>query len=122
MTLLDVSDVLADPLFASSLVVIRSVQSVGANGRATFAVREIPISGVVTAAQGGLLERMADAGRIRGSIMVHTTFRLFEASGSTDADVVRWQGRDYTVFSVADYSSYGAGFVAAECELKPLSP
>ena len=120
MPLLDVSDVLADPDFADTMTVARSVQTVGDNGRVQISSQTIPISGVVTSDAGDILERVANGSRLKGSITVHTTFQLVASDGDTDADVITWAGREYTVASVNDYSRYGAGFVAASCDLKPL--
>ena len=49
-------------------------------------------------------------------------FRLTDGKGADSiADVVTWQGRDYTVANVNDYSHFGSGFVAVSCDLLPLA-
>ncbi|MCX5495373.1 hypothetical protein OSH11_11695 [Kaistia dalseonensis] len=121
MPLLDVSDVLADPDFADTLTLTRATQSVGSDGIATRAEVVSTISGVVTSNSGDVLKRFPDMARVSGSILVHTTARLVASDGPTEADRLTWQGRDYTVSVLNDYSSYGAGFVVAGCELLQLT-
>lgn len=122
MPLLDVSDVLLDPDFVdSSLICARSAQTVGSDGMAVNTATQIPFSGVVTNDTGDQLIRNADGSRIQGSITIHSQFRLIDGVSGFDADVVTWQGRSYVVNNVRDWSTYGQGFVAAQCVLIPLS-
>jgi hypothetical protein len=119
---LDVSDVLSDPDFAdSTLVCRRQTQTVSNSGIASNTLTTIPFTGVVTSDAGDVLERLAAGAYIRGSITIHTSFALRDGSIGGDADIVIWQGRQYTVTDVNDYTSWGAGFVGARCELVPFS-
>ncbi|OYW34856.1 MAG: hypothetical protein B7Z41_00805 [Rhizobiales bacterium 12-66-7] len=125
MPLLDVSDVLSDPMFAQdagAIVLYRSTLSVGANGRGTRTTTTKVIPGVVTADTGDILDRTPDGQRIKGSITVHTTYALTDGDGNTDADEIQWNGRRYIVSAVNDYTTYGAGYVCATCDLKQVSP
>ncbi|SEI98886.1 hypothetical protein SAMN04244579_02715 [Azotobacter beijerinckii] len=123
MALLDVTEVLLDPDFMdTSLVCRRMAQSVGDDGRAESVENQIPFAGVVTSDKGDILERLSGGERKKGSITIHTVFRLSSGSGSDGiADIVTWQGRDYTVSNVNDYNHFGRGFVAASCDLLPLA-
>ena len=123
MALLDVTEVLLDPDFMDmGLVCKRSTQTVGDNGRATNVQSSTTFGGVVTSDNGDILERIAGGERKKGSITIHTLFRLTAGDGEDIiADVVTWQGRDYTVANVNDYSHFGRGFVAASCDLLPLA-
>lgn len=122
MPRLDVSDVLLDPEFVdTSLVCIRNSQTVGDDGIAVDTQTSIPFFGVVTNDTGDILIRQAQGEHITGSITIHTRFRLSDGSTSFSADEVAWQGATYTVSNVANWSTYGRGFVAATCDLKPLS-
>ncbi|MCY1459295.1 hypothetical protein D9M71_767610 [compost metagenome] len=106
----------------TGLVCKRSTQTVGDNGRATNVVTSTPFVGVVTSDKGDILERLAGGERKTGSITIHTIFRLTAGSGEDSiADIITWQGRDYTVANVNDYSHFGRGFVAASCDLLPLA-
>ncbi len=121
MPLLDVSDVLSDPLFADSAVLIRTAVSVDpATGRTVETPTETPISVVVTSDKGQNLRRTPDAAISDGSIIVHSTFRLAEGGNGVDADILRWNGNEWTVVTTDDYSRYGAGFTVATCRLLPL--
>lgn len=123
MPFLDVSDILSDPDFADGAVLIRTGVTVDpATGRTISAPAETPISVVVTSDKGQNLRRMPDAAASEGSIIVHSivTFTEGDAASGVDADIVRWNGRDWTVITVDDYSRYGAGFTVATCRLLDL--
>ena len=122
MAWLDVTDVLTDPDFMDAgLTCNRMAQAVGENGRAVNTPSVITFAAVVTSDKGDILHRNEDGSRILGSITLHTPFRLLDGAPGQDADEIVWQGRTYTVVSVNDYSHFGRGFVAATCDLKPLS-
>lgn len=115
MALLDVTDVLLDPDFADSLVCERITTTVGDDGIASEDKTEKRFAGVVTNESGDKLRRLAQGERVEGNIIVHARFRLQEG------DIVRWLGRRFTVTNVLDWSHFGRGFVAARCDLIPLS-
>ncbi|BDH45755.1 hypothetical protein TUM12370_17990 [Salmonella enterica subsp. enterica serovar Choleraesuis] len=122
MPFLDVSDVLLDPDFCDdSLVVKRSDQTTDADGFTTNATTTTPFAGVVTIDRSLEAKRMAAGQTIGGAILVVTQYRLTQGQSGRDADVVTYQGRDYRVTFVDDYSAYGAGFVQAHCELMPFN-
>jgi hypothetical protein len=121
MPLLDVSEILLDPDFVDSLVCARQTQTVDDNGIATDSAVSTPFYGVVTNNTGDLLMRLAEGSRINGSITVHSRFLLQAGGDGQDADIVTWNGRQYTVTNVGDWSRFGIGFTAANCELIPLS-
>lgn len=121
MPRLDVSRVLRNPLFADSAIVIRTAVSVDPDtARTVEAPTETPISVVVTSDKGQSLRRTPDAAVSDGSIIVHSIFRFTEGGGGIDADVIRWNGHDWTVVTTDDYSRYGAGFTVATCRLLQL--
>jgi len=122
MALLDVTDVLLDPDFMDTgLVCERIAQTVNDDGMGVNTTTLTPFAAVVTNDSGDILERIAAGERIKGSITLHTKFSLQDGANGLTADVVRWKGRRYTVSNVADYSHFGRGFVAANCDLIPLS-
>lgn len=117
MPRLNVTRVLSSREFVDrTLVCRRSTQVVGDNGRPTNTTMDTPFSGVVTNDTGDLLVRLAAGSYVKGSILVHSKFPLIDGRPGNDADIVIWQGRSYTVASVNDYSTYGAGFTCASCE------
>ncbi len=122
MPLLDVSDVLLDPDFLdTTLVVTRNAQTVGSDGIAVDTPMTGPFYGVVTSMGGAVLQRVAEGARITDTITIHTQFQLIPGQEGFDADVVTWSGRQWTVTNVNSYSTYGRGFIAATCTLKKLA-
>lgn len=118
MPFLDLTDVLLDPDFCDyTLVCTRNTQTVDADGFATNVSQDIPFNGVVTVDRSLEAKRMAVGQSIGGAILVVTQFRLTQGKSGLDADVVLYNGRHYRVTFVDPYTSYGAGFVQAHCEL-----
>lgn len=122
MPFLDVSDILSDPDFADTVTRYRSALTVNAYGEGSTVETTTTLVAVVTQGGGDVLDRTGDAEKIKGSITVHTTGDLTAGDGTTDADEIVWSGRRYIVDSVSDWSTYGNGYIAASCTLKPLSP
>ncbi|MGA3827389.1 hypothetical protein [Pseudomonas chlororaphis] len=121
MAQLDVSEILLDPDFMDlGLICTRAMQTVGEDGRAITTDTDITFAGVVTSDKGDILERLAGAERKKGSITIHTIFKLTAGEGDTTADIVTWQGKRYTVSNINDYKHFGRGFVCATCDLLPL--
>lgn len=121
MPLTDVTEVLSDPDFCdTSLVVTRRAQSVDEDGFTVVTETRAPFSGVVTVDRSLENRRMQAGQVISGAILVVTTERLSQGQTDRDADVVTYQNRDYRVVSVDPYTAYGMGFVQAHCELLPL--
>ena len=85
------------------------------------------IVAVVTPANSNDLKRMAEAERLTGAIAIHTTFALHAGGLMPDgvtnatADIVTWQGRQYSIFSIDDWTQFGAGFVRATATMLNLS-
>lgn len=122
MPLLDVSEILTDPDFVdTALSVTRNTQVVGSNGIAVNTPVTTPFSGVVTNDDGDIMLRQADGTFVNGSIMIHTRFPLTSGMAGIDADIVTWRGRRFTVINVADWTTYGLGFVRASCQPLALS-
>lgn len=122
MPLLDMSDVLSDPDFLDfSLICTRNAQTVGSDGLAVIASKQMPFAGVVAATSGQDLRRRSDGEMNVGEISIITKFLLIDGRPGNTADVVTWNGNTYTVTNVEDYSKYGRGFVAATCDLVQLA-
>lgn len=118
---LDVTDVLFDPDFCDThLVVTRRFQQTDADGITTSAEKKSGFSGVVTVDRSLENRRMQAGQVIGGAILVVTTERLSNGETGRDADIVTYQNRDYRVTFVDPYTAYGAGFVQAHCELLPF--
>ncbi|WP_158810463.1 hypothetical protein [Beijerinckia sp. L45] len=127
MPFLDVTDVLKDPDFATTFSVARSATTVGNDGETALTPSTFTgIVGVVTPANSNDLKRMAEVERLTGAIAIHTTFTLMAGGAQTDgttvtADVVTWNGRQYSIFAVDDWTQFGAGFVRATATMLSLT-
>lgn len=122
MPLLDVSEVLTDPMFNEVITVLRQQQVVDDHGRAQVIPTTFTPIGVVTAGSPDPLLRTEDYQATKNTITVHTQFRLIDATSGVlnyQPDVIIWQGSQYLVKKTWDWSKYGAGFICAECELLP---
>ncbi len=119
MPLLDVTEILSDPDFADTITVTRTSQTGFDHGRPIVTTQTFPnVTAVVTAGQGDILKYFPEMANIQGAILIHTTFRLTSVSETTQADVITWQGRDYQITGVNDWSTFGAGFIMAVGTLK----
>lgn len=103
------------------LICRRQTQVVGVDGLAVRQETTKTFSGVVTTPGGNSLMRRAEGEHITESIVIHSRYPLMTGSVGRSADIVTWQGNNYTVTGVRDYSTYGRGYTRAECELIPLS-
>lgn len=116
--LLDVSEVLEDPMFLEMLTVKRRAITIGSNGRETVTETVFNPYGVVNAGSPGDLIRTDAYEAARNVISVHVkAFRLIDPENGRRPDTVVWQGDEYVVKKSYNYSQYGAGFIAADCEL-----
>jgi hypothetical protein len=116
---LDVADVLLDPDFCEQITVIRRVQAVSTSG-AAFAsnTQNLIITGVVTIGSMLALKRASDYELANNVITVHSQTRLQGPTANGYPDIVVWKGNKYVVKRQSDWSHYGQGFTAAECELQ----
>jgi len=119
--LLDVTEVLTDPLFIDTgLVRRRLAETVGTDGIAVHTVAELTFSGSVQPT-GDQARRLEDGTWHASAIEVWTKTDLISGEVSRSADQVVWKGAAYTVMKVLDWD-YGQGFRRAMCELQPLAP
>jgi hypothetical protein len=121
MPFLDLSDVLDDPDFTDTLLLTQETVTLDSHGRTVSTPVRRNISGVVTSDRGRNRDLLAEGQRISGSILVHTRTPLTSGGEGRMADLLTWNGRDYIVATVDDYTRYGAGFICAHCDLKPLN-
>lgn len=129
MPSIDLSDVVLDPEISSEVFkVVRRVSVTDANGRVvvtpTFlpAIGQPDITGGVTPVGDNSLLREQAFQTQQNAIQIVTTFRLRAASKDAGVeyqpDLVQWPpdtGTYYLVHTVNDWTSYGAGFIVAEC-------
>lgn len=116
MPLLDFSDIIVDPDFATTFSVIRVSETVGATGRAALAEAQTDnIVGIIVFDSKGV--QPDETGKMGSrQIVCITQFRLREEAPGNQPDVVLYDGVRFTVNKVEPWTKFGAGFVKANCE------
>lgn len=115
MALLDVSEVISDPLFTTTVTLVRTEEFVNDLGEATWRDAETRDVSAVVTADTKTIERLPDALRRAGTILVRFLVKDFDAYQARGYDAVVWRGRRFVVKDAADYSHFGAGFVRMVC-------
>jgi hypothetical protein len=112
--MLDVAFLADDPeLGATGVALTRSLESVDAHGRTVLTPTTTQAQGAVLPATPQQLERLDAADRVGETVAIYTPVLLTAGSDSLAADVVTWQGREYEVFQVEDYTTLPGGFCVA---------
>lgn len=135
--LINVSLAINSPMLADSFAVLRRQQAVGVNGRGSMTTTAIKsLSGVVYPSSKNDLDRFPDL-QVQGkALTVITRFALRSASSVAGAgpggsnqdyapDIVQWNGDNFLVLSLEDWSRFGPGYVLAICQsmdLKDVPP
>ena len=112
---------LASVMLCSTFTVLRRVQVVNTLGESTNPnTQSIPgVPGVVTSATPDDLARHPEIEMTSKAISITTSFPLrsvFSQSSGTNQylpDIVIWNGSNFVVRAVDDYSTYGPGFINA---------
>lgn len=118
---IDVTDVvLGSAVAGDEFIVIRRVETVGDNGESSVEVFRYPAAGSIQPEGDNDLEREADFDTGVHTIAVITPFRLrlsaTDGKGvSFKPDIVGWNGNNYVVKTVEDYSHFGRGLIQAIC-------
>lgn len=116
MALLDVSEVIRDPLFTSPVTLIHREESYDENGNPVWTdADQAEVMAVVTSDMKSL-ERLPDALRREGTILVR--FMIDDAPEgfqATGYDCLQWRGKRFVVKDTADYSQFGEGFLRMTC-------
>lgn len=113
---LDVSEVLLDPMFADTFSVTRQTQAVDSNGRSVLSTATFEVSGVVTIGSLQDFQQTTDYVNSNKAIVVHCQTRLLDPVNGFSPDIVLYAGDTYIVKKTYNWSRYGAGFFASECE------
>ena len=119
MALLDVSEVLEDPLFTSTVILVTAAEGFDSLGNPVWLnTSEKAIQAVVTSDLKEML-RIPEELRIAGSILVRFPADLVpEGWSGTGFDEIIWNGQKYTVKDTGDYAQFGRGFL--RCLSHPL--
>lgn len=117
---MDFTEVMTDPDLVDLMQYVRQTQTMTPLGTSSVTAVTADLWGIVTSGGTRLLRRIAEGELNAGAITVHSKTRLIAGEDDITADVVAWRGKQYTVNKVRDYSHFGQGFVAADCDLIPV--
>ena len=92
MALIDVSELLTDPDFTSTVTLIRRASTVNTYGENVMTETQSTITAVVQGANTESLERVPEGARLSDLIEVYYKGRLTAESPSGYADIVVWDG------------------------------
>jgi hypothetical protein len=113
---LDVSDAYIDPSTADRFTVIRRAETINGNGRSELITSTIPnLIGAVYPTGDNSLVRTEDYQISRKTLTVVTSFRLQLSAPGYQPDIVVWNGDNFIVRALQDYSGFGSGMIVAEC-------
>lgn len=110
MALLDVSEILTDPDFVDTFVVVRRQEGISDKGRAVLTLTGLAASGVVNMAGPNDLRRLPDAQLQDRTLSIVSRFPFFGASVGYQPDLIQWREGLYIVSVLDLYPQYGRGF------------
>ena len=121
MAILDVSEVISDPLFTSLITLIRRTESFDDNGNPVFTdSARVAVKAVVTA-DGKPQVRGADEYHRSGAINVRILLADIPKDFGTGYDAVKYRGRYFVITETVDYSQFGRGFIRLTCIPEEIS-
>jgi galactose-6-phosphate isomerase len=120
--MMDVSVALTNPYTLDSFSVLRRPENINTYGEGSTADTTIDgLYGVIYPEGNQGLERLAEEQRQLKVIAVITKFALRGSSKQSgqnyQPDTVIWNGNNFVVENVEDYSRYGPGFIKATCTI-----
>lgn len=115
MALLDVSEVIRDPLFTTPIKLVRRIEDVDDDGNAVWRDDDALCVEAVVTADTKTIERLPDALQRAGTILVR--FMVDDAPGfqGSGYDFVVWRGKRFVVKDATDYAHFGQGFIRMVC-------
>jgi hypothetical protein len=128
MPQLDVSLALTNPYTLDTFSVLRRADTSNSFGEATLSTTTFNnVRGVVYPEGDNRLQRLRDIQLQAKAICVITRFALRGSSKdgtgqNFQPDIVVWNGNNFIVELVDDYSQYAAGFIMATCVMTDLNP
>lgn len=115
MALLDVSEVIRDPLFTTPIQLVRRIEGVDDDGNAVWRDADAVCVEAVVTSDTKTIERLPDALQRAGTILVR--FMVDDAPGfqGSGYDCVIWRGKRFVVKDATDYAHFGRGFIRMVC-------
>lgn len=115
MALLDVSEVIADPLFTSPVRLIARSETFDENGQSVWIESACYCVQAVVTSDMKTLERLPEEIRRVGTIVVRFLIKDAPAFKAHAHDCVEWRGKRFAINDAADYSQFGQGFIRLIC-------
>lgn len=123
MPLLDVSELLTDPDFATTFNVIRKAETVGGNGRTSVVETRFESQvGVIINTDPAELDRREDGQTASRVVTIVTQFRLRGPAPGHQPDDVEVDGERMLVTKVIPHTRWGNGFVKAVAQAFATTP
>lgn len=101
---------------AQPLTINRRQEVVDQHGEVTTILTVYNSFGVVTAGPNNSLMMDAEQQHMPKSISVVTPFKLRGPAPGYQPDIITWQGDNFKITKIEDYTPYGEGWVQAEAE------
>jgi hypothetical protein len=115
MALLDVCEVLDDPLFTSEVTLTKRTESSDDYGNPVWSDGDsATVQAVVTADQKSI-ERLPDDLQKSGTILVRVNSDCVPSGYGVANDCVTWRGKTFVIKDSSDYSHFGRGFMRFVC-------
>lgn len=108
--LIDVSDLLLDPDFVQSMVLIKRTTSVNSFGENVLVEAPEPVVGSAQPLSGKDLERLPEALRQRNVRSFWIKAEVVTDGSGVYLDLVEFQGKRYQVLSSKPWLNWGAGW------------
>lgn len=111
----DVSELMDDPDFVSPdpVTLIRRSSVVNGFGENVLAETVTPITAIIQAGPGDMLERLPDEAKLTRMIRIWTRTVLQAESPGGYADMITWQGARWSLMPVQYWGNWGQGFTQA---------
>ena len=116
MALLDVSEVISDPLFTSEVIFISQSLSYDSNGNPVYEEDDDATVQAVVTQDKKAIERFESALQREGSIVVRVLADyLPEGFQGKGYDKLTWRDKSFLIVETADYTQFGRGFLRMLC-------
>jgi hypothetical protein len=107
MALLNVSDVINDPLFVQSFSCKRQTGSWVKGEWTPGTVSTLTLYGTITPASPKDIDQIPEADRVTGMMAFYSISEIFVTRTTGTSDILAWGGEDYKVLWSNPYSDYG---------------
>ena len=121
MALLDVSEVIEDPLFTSRVTLIKREEAADEAGNPVWRDADAKEVDAVVTSDAKALSRLPDEMRREGTILVRVLYEDAPEGFGSGYDAIEWRGRRFVVMDCADYSQFHGGFLRLTCAPEEVS-